>query len=115
MVTLDSNSRPGDLYIGRGGSVHSLKSFCLQPTATMENVSNGSIIGGGIGCLNLDEFSKVDSIKKSELIGLMEYLSRCCESLRDSNIDLKEKLAALKNKLAGIRLENLNLKLKEQA
>ena len=47
------------LFIGcKGGpdDVWVVKSFCDQPTVTLENIKSGEEVGGATGCLNLQQF-----------------------------------------------------------
>lgn len=62
-INSTENLRPDKtLFIGnKGGSndVWVVKSYCSDPTVTLENIKTGQQVSGGVGSLNLQQFSRL--------------------------------------------------------
>lgn len=98
-VQITNETKPGALYINEQGEVHKIQSFCMSPTVTMENMISGSLIGGGIGCLNLAPFKPLEECTSEELLALVEGLAKGLRDSLNERLKMKEEIIDLKERL----------------
>ena len=102
-VQITDKAKPGDLYLSENGGTYQLKSLCLLPTATLEDMTTGSQTGGGAGCLNLKPFTPIGDCTKEQLIEAVRNLSTECRHGLELRIALKEQICALKEQIFKLK------------
>lgn len=109
-VMLDDKSEPGELYISENLEIYRVQGWFSQPSITIESVQNGHKVGGAVGCLNLEPFTRLELMQHSELCKVVKQAAlqalhdnrvrtemvETISSLRLQIIDLKDKIAELK-------------------
>ena len=76
-IIIDRNSNIHELWVHvETLEVYRLKSYFDRPSAKLENVKTGDIIGGAIGSLNLEPFATIDQCDKEMLRRVIENVSK---------------------------------------
>ena len=104
-IKLSEDLKPGDLFISDTDEVYKIKSICLSPSVTMENVVTGSTIGGGVECLNLNPFDPVSDLNRDDIVLLMKQLVSELELKNSELMSCKEKLIAIKEEYIQLKEE----------
>lgn len=105
-----ANNTPGQLYIHDDGDLYFLHHYISGPSACVQNVETGSQTGGGIGCLNLEPFRKIQDVSNDVLIEVIKKLKGNLETSKRDRMERGEKILALQEKYLAVREELFELK-----
>ena len=67
-VNLRTETKPGELYIDKNGSLWEIESFFKKPSVVLSKITDcKQTVGGAFGCLGLQKYRKLTEVSRGEL------------------------------------------------
>jgi len=110
-VKLDDKSEPGEIYIGENLEIYRVQGWFSQPSITIESVQNGHKVGGAIGCLNLQPFTRLEDMTREQLITVVKEAAKQAVYSNKSRTEMVETITALRLQIVDLKDKVAELKL----